>query len=425
METNVLYYGDNLDVLRRHVRDESIDLVYLDPPFNSNANYNVLFAEHGEKAAAQVRAFEDTWVWDTQARLVYEEAIEGGGRVADALRAFRTMLGPSDMLAYLAMMAPRLVELHRVLKPTGSLWLHCDPTASHYLKLLLDSIFGPKRFVNEIVWQRTGAHNMKVRGWPNMNDTLLFYSKGELFTFNQPYVDYGEAQLKRYQPDENGRMYKAENLTFTTPNSLRTFEWRGTKLPPNRYWGASLEQLEAWLAEGRILLKRDGSPRMDGLKIYLDETKGKRVGTNWTDIPRIPNTSRERLGYPTQKPLALLERIISASTNAGDVVLDPFCGCGTTIDAAQLLARRWIGIDITHKLTRQGPGIGRGRMASDPSAECRTNDDEPSMFGRGLSLLAIIAARDELTVAQATVKDGRRPDRRGVHARDGALSAGD
>ena len=163
-EGNVLYYGDNLDVLRRHVRDESVDLVYLDPPFNSNANYNVLFAEHGEKSAAQVRAFENTWVWDTTARLAYEETVEGGGRVADALRAFRTMLGPSDMLAYLAMMAPRLVEFHRVLKPTGSLYLHCDPTASQYLKLLLDSIFGAVNFRSEIIWKRT-------RSWPSSATT--------------------------------------------------------------------------------------------------------------------------------------------------------------------------------------------------------------------------------------------------------------
>ena len=347
-EANLLYYGDNLDVLRRHVKDETVDLVYLDPPFNSNADYNVLFAEHGEKAAAQIEAFTDTWEWNTEARLSFEETVEAGGPVADTMRAFRTMLGPSDMLAYQSMMAPRLVELRRAMKVTGSLYLHCDPTASHYLKLLLDAIFEPKNFRAEIIWERAGAHNMRIKGWARTNDSLLYYTKSATFTFNQLYTEYGAAQMKRYKTDENGRLYKGENLTFSTVRRLRQFEWRGVKPPPHRSWGADLEQLEEWYADGRILLKADGTPRFDGLKIYLDETKGKVIGTNWTDIPRIANTSGERLGYPTQKPLALITRIIEASSNPGDVVLDPFCGCGTTIDAAQDLGRRWIGIDITH-----------------------------------------------------------------------------
>jgi DNA modification methylase len=347
-EPNLLYYGDNLDVLRRHVRDESVDLVYLDPPFNSNANYNVLFAEHGTRAAAQIQAFEDTWEWNEESAATYQETVESGGEVANALLSFRTLIGTSDMLAYLSMMAPRLVELHRVLKPTGSLYLHCDPTASHYLKLLLDAIFGPTNFRGEIVWERAGAHNMRIKGWARVNDSLLYFTKSTGFTFNQLYTEYGAAQMKRYRTDENGRLYKAENLTFSTVRRLRQFEWRGVKPPPHRSWGADLDQLEAWYAEGRILLKRDGTPRLDGFKVYLDDTKGKVIGTNWTDIPRIPNTSGERLGYPTQKPLALLERIIEASSNPGDVVLDPFCGCGTAIDASQELGRCWIGIDITH-----------------------------------------------------------------------------
>jgi DNA modification methylase len=347
-EPNLLYYGDNLDVLRRHVRGESVDLVYLDPPFNSNANYNVLFAEHGTRAAAQIQAFEDTWEWNEESAATYQETVERGGEVANALMSFRTLIGTSDMLAYLSMMAPRLVELRRVLKPTGSLYLHCDPTASHYLKLLLDAIFGPTNFRGEIVWERAGAHNMRIKGWARVNDSLLYFTKSTGFTFNQLYTEYGAAQMKRYKTDENGRLYKAENLTFSTVRRLRQFEWRGVKPPPHRSWGADLDQLEAWYAEGRILLKRDGTPRLDGFKVYLDDTKGKVIGTNWTDIPRIPNTSGERLGYPTQKPLALLERIIEASSNPGDVVLDPFCGCGTAIDASQELGRRWIGIDITH-----------------------------------------------------------------------------
>jgi DNA modification methylase len=346
---NFLYYGDNLEVLRRHIKDETVDLIYLDPPFNSNATYNVLFAEkNGSKAAAQIKAFEDTWQWDQAAAQAYQEVVEAGGKVSQAMQAFRMSLGDNDMLAYLAMMAPRLVELRRVLKPTGSMYLHCDPTASHYLKMLMDAICGLEEFRNEIIWERTVSHNIRTKGYVRANDTILYYSKTTQFVFHDQYTEYGPEQMRRYKPDETGRLYKAENLTFSSPNPNRQFEWRGAKPPPNRSWGGSLEQLEEWYARGRILLKKDGTPRLDGLKVYLDETKGKPVSTNWTDIPRIGNTSAERLGYPTQKPEALLERIIKASSNEGDLVLDPFCGCGTTIAAAQKLNRRWIGIDITH-----------------------------------------------------------------------------
>lgn len=346
---NRLYYGDNLDVLRRHVDDESVDLVYLDPPFNSNANYNVLFAEKdGSRAASQIQAFEDTWRWDEGAARAFHEVVEAGGRVAQAMLAFRTFLGDTDVLAYLAMMAPRLVELRRVLRPTGSIYLHCDPTASHYLKMLMDAVFGPRNFVNEIVWQRTNAHNMRTKGYVRANDIILLFGKTQEFVFHEQYTEYGPEQMKRYKPDADGRLYKAENLTFSTANPSRQFEWRGSKPPANRSWGYSRERLEELWQEGRILAKENGDARMDGLKVYLDDMKGKPLTTNWTDIPRISNTAGERLGYPTQKPEMLLERIIAASSNDGDVVLDPFCGCGTTIASAQRLGRRWIGIDITH-----------------------------------------------------------------------------
>lgn len=349
MADNMLYYGDNLDILRRYIRDETVDLVYLDPPFNSNATYNVLFGgKGGERAAAQVQAFGDTWHWDDSAARALQETIEGGGGASEAMQAFRQLLGTGDMMAYLAMMAPRLIELRRVLKPTGSIYLHCDPTASHYLKVLMDAVFGPEHYRHEIVWQRANAHNMRTKGYARVNDVLLFYTKSQHFTFNEQYTQYGPQQLKRYKPDETGRLYTGQDLTFSSVNPSRQFEWRGTRPPPNRSWGASLEQLEQWLAEGRILFTKDGRPRMDGMKVYLDETKGKPLTTNWTDIERVGNTSRERLGYPTQKPLALLERIIQVSSNEGDTVLDPFCGCGTTVAAAQGLGRRWVGIDITH-----------------------------------------------------------------------------
>jgi site-specific DNA-methyltransferase (adenine-specific) len=349
MDTNILYYGDNLNILREYIDKESIDLIYIDPPFNSNQAYNVIFSEsNGTSSQAQIQAFDDTWHW-IEAKQTYSEIIKNAPtEIVECISSFRNFLGTTDMMAYLTMMTPRLIELHRVLKPMGSFYLHCDPTASHYLKIIIDSIFGVKNFRNEIVWQRATAHNMKSRYFPKIHDILLFYSKGDDYTWNNQYTEYSEAQLSRYKKDEGGRLYKAENLTMSTPNESRNFEWRGTRPPAHRSWGASLEQLEKWYAEGRILLKKDGAPRLDGLKVYLDELPGKQVPSIWNDIPRIGNTSKERLGYPTQKPESLLERIIKASSNEGDIVLDAFAGCGTTITTAQRLNRRWIGIDITH-----------------------------------------------------------------------------
>jgi len=303
---NVLYYGDNLDVMRRHIKSESVDLVYLDPPFNSNADYNVLFEEHGEKAAAQVKAFTDTWTWDADARRDYEEAVERGGRVSDSMRAFYTMLGGSDMMAYLARMSLRLVELHRVLKPTGSLFLHCDPTASHYLKLLLDSVFGPGSFRNEIIWHYDyGARSKRTFG--TKHDVIFWYSKSRTeWTFNAAAV--------------------------LVPYASKMTEWRYTK-------GG-----------------QKGKPMPEG-----------KIPTDVWDI-KLNAMSKERLGYPTQKPLELLDRIVRAASNPGDLVLDPFCGCGTTIDAAQALDRRWVGVDITHLavglikhrlVDRYGPDIAK------------------------------------------------------------------
>lgn len=289
---NRLYYGDNLDVLRRHVDDESVDLVYLDPPFNSDANYNVLFAEHGAKAAAQIKAFDDTWTWDDTAARSYQEVVEQGGHVSQVMQAFRTFLGESDMLAYLSMMAPRLKELHRVLKPTGSIYLHCDPTASHYLKLLMDAVFGPEQFRNELLWlyRKFGRAG---RYFPRSHNTLLFFAKGKRNNFNPLYVPASASTLKRW----------------------------GTK-------------------------KRGGKdPR---IRYATDEESAGAVMPNWWEINLIIGANPERLDYPTQKPEALLERVIKASSNAGDVVLDPFCGCGTAIAVAERLGRKWIGIDITH-----------------------------------------------------------------------------
>ena len=358
---NTLYYGDNLPVLREHLDDESADLIYLDPPFNSNASYNVLFKEQsGEESPAQIRAFTDTWQWTQETERAYEQEIilnsDIPANVKDMVSAFRQFIGRNRMMAYLVMMTPRLVELRRVLKPTGSIYLHCDPTASHYLKILMDTLFGVRNFRNEITWQRTESHNTAGR-YGNIADILLFYTKSDHPVWNRGFhkyargeTQYSEQQMKRFRYiDEDGRRYRLDDLTVPRPNSdSGKFEWRGTIPGPTRGWGYKIEQLEEWWTNGRIRTKRDGTPRMDGLKVYLDESEGNPLQNIWHDVPRIPNTSSERLGYPTQKPLALLNRIIQVSSNEGEVVLDPFCGCGTTVEAAENLGRRWIGIDITH-----------------------------------------------------------------------------
>ena len=348
---NALFYGDNLEVLRGrnsdgvpYFPDGCVDLIYLDPPFNSRQDYNVLFAEKdGSHSASQITAFKDTWEWNEEAALAYEEVVEGGGKIADAMRAFRTLLGGTDMLAYLAMMAPRLIELRRILKDTGSIYLHSDPTASHYLKLLMDSVFGAEFFRSEIIWKRNSAHSDATR-FGSVHDTILFYSKGEKTVWNkqyQPYDPQYTAQYYRYK-DHDGRLFMSDNLSAAgLQGGGYDYEWRGIR----RVWRLPVASMERLNAEGRVFYTKNGIPR---LKRYLDEAKGRAAQDIWDDIESLKSWMAERLGYPTQKPAALLERILLASSNKGDVVLDPFCGCGTTVQVAQKLNRRWIGIDITH-----------------------------------------------------------------------------
>lgn len=345
-DKNQLYYGDNLDVLRRYVPDASVDLVYLDPPFNSRQDYNVLFAEKdGSRSSSQIHAFEDTWEWNIDAERAYEQVVEQGGRVAEAMRAFRTFLGGSDMMAYLAMMAPRLVELRRVLKETGSIYLHCDPTASHYLKILMDGVFGAQMFRNEVIWKRADPKGHAYTRYPSTHDVIMFFGKGEAATWNSQYRDYDEDYIKsHYSGVEQGTDRKYTLSDCTNPNKNRpnlTYEWGGV----TKVWRWTKERMQRAHDEGRLVYTKSGAPRY---KRYLDEMNGTLVTTVWDDIPFINSQAQERLGYPTQKPEALLERILKASSNEGDVVLDPFCGCGTTIQVAQKLNRRWIGIDITH-----------------------------------------------------------------------------
>jgi site-specific DNA-methyltransferase (adenine-specific) len=367
LQRNTLLYGDNLPILREYVEDETVDLIYLDPPFNSNRTYNVLFKEEsGTESQAQITAFEDTWHWNQAAEETYRDlATSGNPAVASMLSALRQFIGANQMMAYLVMMAARLVELHRVLKPTGSLYLHCDPTASHYLRIILDTIFNPKNFKSEIIWKRSGAHNLS-KAWDAVHDVLLFYTYSEKYSWNQIYEPYSKEYLSRFRRiDSDGRQWQDVALTAggskESSGARSQQNWRGFYPPPGRNWSAPrlitdhlgfqrdmdvIEKLEAMDAAGYIYWPpNNGLPRF---KQYLDLLPGSPVTDLWPDIPPINSQAAERLGYPTQKPIALLERIIQASSNPGDVVLDPFCGCGTTIAAAQKLGRQWIGIDVTH-----------------------------------------------------------------------------
>ena len=339
---NSLYYGDNLDVLRAFP-DGCVDLVYLDPPFNSNRSYNVIFREAaGSEAEAQIEVFGDTWSWTQHASETFDEVASRGDDTGKLLQAFVDALGHNDMTAYLTMMATRLIELRRVMKPQASIYLHCDDTASHYLKSLMDAVFNPRNFRNEIVWKRTSAHS-NARRYGRINDRLLFYANGRSPAWNAVYQPYDDSYVERYYryAEEGGRRFMSGDLTAPSSSDGHRYEWSGH----TRAWRLPLEEMERLDAEGRIFYTKTGFPRR---KRYLDESQGLAAQDLWTDIEPVRSWHRERLGYPTQKPEALLERIIEASSNPGDLVLDPFCGCGTATVAAHRLGRRWIGIDITY-----------------------------------------------------------------------------
>jgi len=349
MEENILYYGDNLDILRQYIKSESVDLIYLDPPFNSSRNYNVLFKdEKGTESEAQITAFEDTWHWNETTAHIYQELVTNSpSKVSDMISALYGAIGSNQMMAYLVMMAARLNELHRVLKQTGSLYLHCDPTASHYLKVVMDTIFGAENYRGEIVWQRTATHNDAKR-WPSLSDTIFFYAKSSKFTWNPQFrTQKADDVEKRYRfVDETGRRYRLGPIDSPNPRPNLMYEWKGYS-PPVKGWRYSKERMAELDEAGEIWYPKDKNKRL-ARKLYLDESRGALIGNVWTDIPPLQASAAERLGYPTQKPLALLERIIQASSNPGDIVLDSFCGCGTALAAAQKLGRKWTGIDITH-----------------------------------------------------------------------------
>ena len=378
-KNRTLYHGDNLKFLRG-MNSETVDLIATDPPFNKNRDFHAT----PDSLAAGAK-FQDRWSWERDVHQDWVDQItDDYPRLMEAIESAK-FAHSEGMGAFMCFMAVRLLEMWRVLKPTGSLYLHCDPTASHYLKAVMDAIFGWKNFRNEITWQRNNSHNTAKR-YGNVSDIILYYTRSGKFAWNQQYQPYGEAQLSRFRhKDQNGRRYKLDDLTASRTNSSSgKFEWRGTMPPPSRGWGYTLEQLEEWWSEGRIQTKRDGTPRMDGLKVYLDDSPGKLAMNIWTDIPRIANTSSERTGYPTQKPLALYERMIRASSNEGDMVLDPFCGCATTPVAAERLGRQWVGIDIWDKahavvmdrLKNEVGLFGEVHYITEPSA--RTDDGQPA-----------------------------------------------
>ena len=426
---NILYYGDNLFILREHIPSESVDLIYLDPPFNSSRNYNVLFKdESGTESEAQITAFEDTWHWNLEAEHTYAELLtEAPDHVAKMIDSLHDYIGTNQMMAYLVMMAARLVELHRVLKPTGCLYLHCDPTASHYLKIILDTIFSPAQFRNEIIWKRSSAHSDTAQGkvlhMGRLHDVILFYTKTDKATRNELYQPYNQEYVDtfyRYK-DPDGRRYRLDNIAG--PGGAAKGNPQYEFLGVTRYWRYSKERMQELYEQGRIVQTKPGN--VPAYKRYLDEMPGVPLQDVWTDIQPIGAQAAERLGYPTQKPLALLDRIIQASSNPGDVVLDPFCGCGSAIASAQKLGRKWIGIDITHlaialmkyRLEAMFPGIKIkvvGEPADIGAARKLAQDDRYQFQWWALSLI-----RAKPLGGQEGSREGKKGSDRGI---DGVIA---
>ena len=432
---NTLFYGDNLDILREYIADETIDLIYLDPPFNSKRTYNVLFRnELGENSEAQITAFDDTWHWNTAAAEAYEELVtEAPDHVSRMVGAMREFIGTNQMMAYLVMMAIRLLELHRVLKPTGSLYLHCDPTASHYLKVVLDAIFGVQNFRNEIIWMRTLAKGNITRKLPSNHDVILCYQKtndpiwnnNAIFQAYDPSnLDKKTANKYRYQ-DSNGRIYRHDNLISPNPDRPNLdYEFLGIR----RVWRWTKERMQAAYDAGLVIQTKPGA--VPQLKRYLNEQRGRPIGDIWTDIPPLNSQAKERLGYPTQKPITLLERIIQMSSDKGNVILDPFCGCGTTIAAAEKLGRKWIGIDVTHlsialqkyRLEEMFPGIKfkvQGEPQTANAARFLANQDRFQFEWWALSLVKARPIKARPIKATSGSKKGKKGADKGI---DGVIT---
>ncbi len=345
---NQLFYGDNYEVLQKYIKDESVDLVYIDPPFNSKRNYNQIYNNIGNEDKAQAQAFVDTWSWDDSANIGYEEIISNKcgfltSQSIDLIIGLEKVLKRGSLFAYLVSMTLRINEMWRVLKPTGSFYLHCDPTASHYLKLVCDALFTSRGgdFRNEITWKRTTAKS-NSKTMPHNTDIIFFYTKSSEFLFKPSYKDIGEDYQKSHyrHKDEEGRLFRTDNLI--APGKGYQYEWNGI----TKSWRCPKEKMQEYEDTGRLYYTKSGTAEYIR---YLDESKGVMIDNCWIDIKPINSQAKERLGYPTQKPEALLERIIKASSNEGDTILDAYCGCGTTVAVAQKLNRNWIGVDITYQ----------------------------------------------------------------------------
>ncbi len=357
---NQLFYGDNLETIRKYIKDESVDLCYIDPPFNSKRNYNQIYNNIGTEDKAQAQAFVDTWTWDRNAELGLIEILANekgllSRQTVKLIMGLQEVLGKGTLLAYIISMTLRIAEIHRVLKPTGSFYLHCDPTASHYLKLVLDGIFcgNGGEFQSEIVWKRKsgrGESNYQSIGFGQQNDIIFMYTKSTTAYFNnenslENAQNYIEERFKYV--DENGKRYMRSPLNSPSFRENLRYEYKGHQ-PPAKGWAVGRELMEKMDSEGRLYFPPNKSQKIYR-KIFLDEYKGQPIQNLWYDIPFINPMAKERLGYPTQKPEALLERIIKASSKEGDVVFDAYCGCGTTVAVAEKLKRNWIGCDITYQ----------------------------------------------------------------------------
>lgn len=405
---NRLYFGDNLEVLREYVPDESVDLIYLDPPFNSQAGYNVLFESPKAAAeSAQAQAFKDSWSWLEDAQESYLEIMRLGGGSARLIDALKSALNESDMMAYLVMMAIRLRELYRKLAPNGSLYLHCDPTASHYLKIVLDGVFGPGGFKNEVIWKRTSAHSA-ARRWGDVHDVILFYTKGDEFVWNKVTTEYDEKYLKRYRNvDDSGRPWADYDLTAPgTRGGYSGEPWKGfNPTEKGLHWKVSHKTVVELIGEEKAeklntlqkldLLEKNGRihwPKSEGFPRFKRHVgEGVAIQDVIADISPLNSQAQERIGYPTQKPLVLLDRIIRASSNPGQVVLDPFCGCGTTIEAAEQAGRRWIGIDIAVHAVK----VIEGRLTELGEKRGRKVEYELELLPRDFASAVKLAERDK------------------------------
>jgi DNA modification methylase len=372
-DSGQLFYGDNKEVLAHLLANGyrgKVDLIYIDPPFDSAADYVRKVTLRGKSALAKIEG--ETYSLGEQVQY--------------------TDIWANDN--YLQFMYERLILLKELLREGGSIYLHCDPRRSAYLRIALDEVLGSDNFQNEIVWERTNAHNMPSSTYARSHDVIFFYTKGPLETFNHQKIPISEAQLSRYKRDHEGRLYTGQDLTYSSKSTTRQFNWRGTTPPPNRSWGFSLEELERLWNEGLILTKLDGTPRLDGLKVYYDPNKGKTLGSIWNDIGRLANTSDERVDYPTQKPEELLARIMEASSNPDALILDCFIGSGTTAAVAQKLGRRWIGCDINkgaiQTTSKRLQGIIRWQLSFKRRAEEKAKEE---LFSR------VAEERDSITPA--------------------------